>query len=62
MLTEPPLDLSNPLTDTVGVDNHGNVEEEEVQPRTFSTGTVLETFDGVEGLEGSEPPSKADTE
>ena len=57
-----PSDLCNTDTDTVGIDHHGNVEEEEVESGTLGTGTVLETFDSVEGLEGGETPSEDNTE
>ena len=57
-----PSNLGNADADAVGVDNHGDVEEEEVQSGTLGSGTVLQTFNGVESLERSPAPCKEDAE
>ena len=57
-----PADLGNANADTVGVDDHGDVEEEEVQSGTLGSGTVLKALDGVEGLERSPSPCEEDAE
>lgn len=57
-----PANLLDSNGDTVGVDHHGDVEEEEVETGTLGTSTVLETLDSVEGLEGSPAPGEEDAE
>ena len=43
--------------DTIRVDHHGDVEEEEVETAAFGTGAVLEALDSVEGLQRRPAPS-----
>lgn len=57
-----PANLSDTDANTVGVDDHGDVEEEEVQAGTLGSGTVLQALNGVEGLERSPSPCEEDAE
>ena len=57
-----PSDLRNANGDTISVNDHGNVEEEEVESGTLGSGTILETLNGVEGLERCESPGEDDAE
>ena len=61
ILTKPPSNLLHTLADTVGVDDHSNVQEQEVRAGTLGTCSVLETLDRVQGLKGRETPGEADT-
>lgn len=57
-----PADGLHAHRDTVGVDDHGDVEEQEVEARTLGTSAVLQALDGIESLQRSETPGKAYTE
>lgn len=57
-----PANLLDADGDTVGVDDHGDVEEEEVETGALGASTVFETLDGVEGLEGGPAPGEEDAE
>src|SRR5687767_7514526 len=61
-LTELPANLLHAFADAVRVDDHGNVQEQEVSTRTLGTRTVLETFNSVESLERRETPGEEDAE
>lgn len=57
-----PSDLLHTNRDTVCVDDHGNVEEEEVGPRTLGSSPVLQTLYSVQGLKRCPTPSEDDAE
>src|SRR5690242_6370267 len=57
-----PANLLHTDGNTVCVDDHGDVEEEEVGSRTLRTGPVLKTLDSVQSLEWCPTPSEDDTE
>ncbi len=52
-----PANLLHADADTVGVDDHGDIEEEEVKTAALGTRAVLEALDCVEGLQRRPAPA-----
>lgn len=52
-----PANLLHSDADTVGVDDHGDVQEEEVETATLGARAVLEALDCIEGLQRGPAPA-----
>lgn len=59
---EAPLDLLHAHADAVRVDDHGDVQEQEVEAGPLGPHAVVEHLDGVQRLQRREAPREADAE